>query len=51
MSNYAAHMEKIKRERMTEAEVRSMDADDVVRWIHRLEDDISELREELEARS
>ena len=43
MSNHEAHMTQVRRERETESEVRSLDADDIVRWIHRLEDEVGEL--------
>lgn len=40
------HMDEIKRERATETEVRNLDADDIVKWIHRLEDENEWLEEE-----
>ena len=45
MSNANAHMEQVKRERRTEEKVRALDAADIVEWIHRLEDEITDLEE------
>ena len=41
-----AHMAQIQRERRTEAEVRAMDADDIVQWLHSLEDRLDEMKGE-----
>ena len=40
------HMDQIRRERATEAKVRAIDADDIVAWIHELEDTIADLEDE-----
>ena len=44
------HMDQIRRERATEAKVRAIDADDIVAWIHELEDTIADLEEYAEER-
>lgn len=43
MSGYDAQMKAIRRERETEAKVRSMEAHEIVELIHRLEDEIKGL--------
>ncbi len=41
--NYGQLMAQVKREHATEMKVRSMDAHEIVEWIHRLEDEIEAL--------
>lgn len=43
-SSYESHMNQIRRERETEQKVRALDAGDIVAWIHELEDEIEELK-------
>lgn len=46
MSDYAEAMARVKRERQTEEQIRSMDACHLVDWIHGLEDALEDLHED-----
>ena len=44
MNGHEKHMKQIKRERKTECKVRALDDSDIVHWVHKLEDEIVELK-------